>query len=138
MKRVLLIGGGACVGALIGFGIDMVVKKHKQKEVKENVNKNVNKNLDAVDLAVKTGCIVCASYTVLKVTYAIVDYISEVDTKATVSNILNVINGTKLGIFDKDMLKAVLEASLPTLDKSSKELIEAYAYTAFPELLGGE
>ena len=34
-NTLLKMGACACAGALIGFGIDMVVKKRKQKEVKE-------------------------------------------------------------------------------------------------------
>lgn len=34
-SRVLKMCAGACVGAAIGFGIDMVVKKYKQKEIKD-------------------------------------------------------------------------------------------------------
>ena len=140
-NTLLKMGACACAGALIGFGIDMVVKKRKQKEVKTNeevVKENVKKMSDAVDLVVKISCVVCAGYTLMQITDTILDYISEVDTKATVSNMLNFTNGAKLGLIDKDVLKAALETSLPSLDKTSKELVETYVHTAFPELLGGE
>ena len=42
-NTLLKIGAGALVGVAIGFGIDMVVKKHKQKEVKEVEPKEVRK-----------------------------------------------------------------------------------------------
>ena len=42
-NTLLKIGAGALVGAAIGFGIDMVVKKHKQKEVNEVEPKEVRK-----------------------------------------------------------------------------------------------
>ena len=45
MKKSTLIkmGAGALVGAAIGFGIDTVIKKHKQKEVNEVEVKEVRK-----------------------------------------------------------------------------------------------
>ena len=42
-NTLLKMGAGALVGAAIGFGIDMVVKKHKQKEVNEVEPKEVRK-----------------------------------------------------------------------------------------------
>ena len=42
-NTLLKIGAGALVGAAIGFGIDMVVKKHKQKEVNEVEPKEIRK-----------------------------------------------------------------------------------------------
>ena len=142
MKKSTLIkmGAGALVGAAIGFGIDMVVKHRKQKQVKEVktneeiVKENVQKMSNAVDLVVKTTCVVCAVYVGIKV----VDYISEVDTKATVSNMLSFINGAKLGIIDKDTVKFALENALPTLDEYSQRMLKEYANVALPELLGGE
>ena len=139
-NRLLKACACACVGAAIGFGIDMVVKKRKQKEVKEVksneevVKENVKKMSDAVDLVVKISCVACTVYAGLKV----VDYISEVDTKATVSNMLNFINGAKLGIVDKDTVKYALETALPTLDECSQRMLKEYANVALPELLGGE
>ena len=142
MKKSTLIkmGAGALVGAAIGFGIDMVVKHHKQKQVnevktnEEIVKENVQKMSNAVDLVVKTTCAVCAVYVGIKV----VDYISEVDTKATVSIMLSFINGAKLGIIDKDTVKFALENALPTLDECSQRMLKEYANVALPELLGGE
>lgn len=139
-NRVLKMCAGACVGGLIGFGIDMLVKKRKQKEVKEVKEvKEIKEDKTpyvaaAVDAVVKVGCAVGAFYVFAKT----VDYISEVDTKASVSNIINFINGAKLGIVDEKTLKDILEVSLPTLDETSKNMLEAYVRTAFPELLGGE
>ena len=146
MKKSTLMkmGAGALVGAAIGFGIDMVVKKHKQKEVnevktnEEIVKENVQKMSNAVDLVVKTTCAVCATCAVIKVTASVLDYISEVDTKATVSNMLTFINGAKLGIIDKDTVKFALENALPTLDECSQRMLKEYANVALPELLGGE
>ena len=142
MKKSTLIkmGAGALVGAAIGFGIDMVVKHHKQKQVnevktnEEIVKENVQKMSNAVDLVVKTTWVVCAVYVGIKV----VDYISEVDTKATVSIMLSFINGAKLGIIDKDTVKFALENALPTLDECSQRMLKEYANVALPELLGGE
>ena len=146
MKKSTLIkmGAGALVGAAIGFGIDMVVKHRKQKQVKEVktneeiVKENVKKMSDAVDLVVKTTCVVCATCAVIKVSASVLDYISEVDTKATVSNMLTFINGAKLGIIDKDTVKFALENALPTLDECSQRMLKEYANVALPELLGGE
>lgn len=42
-NKLLKMGACACAGALIGFGIDIVVKKRKQKEVKEVEIKKVEK-----------------------------------------------------------------------------------------------
>ena len=146
MKKSTLIkmGAGALVGAAIGFGIDVVVKHRKQKQVKEVktneeiVKENVQKMSNAVDLVVKTTCAVCATCAVIKVTASVLDYISEVDTKATVSNMLTFINGAKLGIIDKDTVKFALENALPTLDECSQRMLKEYANVALPELLGGE
>ena len=141
MKKSTLIkmGAGALVGAAIGFGIDMVVKHHKQKQVnevktnEEIVKENVQKMSNAVDLVVKTTCVVCAVYVGIKV----VDYISEVDTKATVSNMLSIINGAKLGLIDKEIIEYMIKENVPSLDETSKKLVEGYALSVFPDLLGG-
>ena len=141
MKKSTLIkmGAGALVGAAIGFGIDMVVKHHKQKQVnevktnEEIVIENVQKMSIAVDLVVKTTCVVCAVYVGIKV----VDYISEVDTKATVSNMLSIINGAKLGLIDKEIIEYMIKENVPSLDETSKKLVEGYALSVFPDLLGG-
>ena len=141
MKKSTLIkmGAGALVGAAIGFGIDTVIKKHKQKEVKEVkttkevVKENVKKMSDAVELVAKISCVVCVVYAGIKV----VDYISEVDTKATVSNMLSIINGAKLGLIDKETIEYMIKENVPSLDETSKKLVEGYALSVFPDLLGG-
>ena len=141
MKKSTLIkmGAGALVGAAIGFGIDTVIKKHKQKEVKEVkttkevVKENVKKMSDAVELVAKISCVVCVVYAGIKV----VDYISEVDTKATVSNMLSIINGAKLGLIDKEIIEYMIKENVPSLDETSKKLVEGYALSVFPDLLGG-
>lgn len=136
-NALLKMGACACTGALIGFGIDMVVKKRKQKEVKKVVKENANKNSDMVDSAVKTGCVLCACYAAIKVTYCIVNYISELDTKATVSNMLSIINGAKLGLIEKDVVERMLLENVPSLDETSKTLVKDYALSVFPDLVGG-
>ena len=141
MKKSTLIkmSAGALVGAAIGFGIDTVIKKHKQKEVKEVkttkevVKENVKKMSDAVELVAKISCVVCVVYAGIKV----VDYISEVDTKATVSNMLSIINGAKLGLIDKEIIEYMIKENVPSLDETSKKLVEGYALSVFPDLLGG-
>ena len=144
MKKSTLIkmGAGALVGAAIGFGIDTVIKKHKQKEAKEVkevkttkevVKENVKKMSDAVELVAKISCVVCVVYAGIKV----VDYISEVDTKATVSNMLSIINGAKLGLIDKEIIEYMIKENVPSLDETSKKLVEGYALSVFPDLLGG-
>ena len=141
-NRVLKVCACACVGAAIGFGIDMMIKKCKQKEVKEVKEakevKEVKEDktlyvVTAVDTVVKIGCTVGAFYVFMKT----IDYISEVDTKATVSNVLNFINGAKLGIVDEDTAKFALETALPTLDECSQRMLKEYANIALPDLLGG-
>ena len=141
MKKGTLIkmGAGALVGAAIGFGIDMAVKHRKQKQVKEVktneeiVKENVKKMSDAVELVAKISCVVCVVYAGIKV----VDYISEVDTKATVSNMLSIINGAKLGLIDKEIIEYMIKENVPSLDETSKKLVEGYALSVFPDLLGG-
>ena len=141
MKKSTLIkmGAGALVGAAIGFGIDTVVKHRKQKQVKEVktneeiVKENVKKMSDAVELVAKISCVVCVVYAGIKV----VDYISEVDTKATVSNMLSIINGAKLGLIDKEIIEYMIKENVPSLDETSKKLVEGYALSVFPDLLGG-
>ena len=141
MKKSTLIkmGAGALVGAAIGFGIDMAVKHRKQKQVKEVktneeiVKENVKKMSDAVELVAKISCVVCVVYAGIKV----VDYISEVDTKATVSNMLSIINGAKLGLIDKEIIEYMIKENVPSLDETSKKLVESYALSVFPDLLGG-
>ena len=141
MKKNTLIkmGAGALVGAAIGFGIDKVVKHRKQKQVKEVktneeiVKENVKKMSDAVELVAKISCVVCVVYAGIKV----VDYISEVDTKATVSNMLSIINGAKLGLIDKEIIEYMIKENVPSLDETSKKLVEGYALSVFPDLLGG-
>ena len=141
MKKSTLIkmGAGALVGAAIGFGIDMVVKHRKQKQVKEVktneeiVKENVKKMSDAVELVAKISCVVYVVYAGIKV----VDYISEVDTKATVSNMLSIINGAKLGLIDKEIIEYRRPENVPSLDETSKKLVEGYALSVFPDLLGG-
>ena len=141
MKKSTLIkmGAGALVGAAIGFGIDMAVKHRKQKQVKEVktneeiVKENVKKMSDAVELVAKISCVVCVAYAGIKV----VDYISEVDTKATVSNMLSIINGAKLGLIDKEIIEYMIKENVPSLDETSKKLVEGYALSVFPDLLGG-
>ena len=136
-NRLLKMGACALVGAAIGFGIDTMIKKRKQKEVKEVKEVKKDKTLyavTAVDTAVKIGCTVGAIYVFMKT----IDYISEVDTKSSVANIINFINGAKLGIVDEDTVKRILETSLPSLDDLSQRMIKEYANVALPELLGGE
>ena len=138
-NTLLKMGAGALVGAAIGFGIDMAVKHRKQKQVKEVktneeiVKENVKKMSDAVELVAKISCVVCVVYAGIKV----VDYISEVDTKATVSNMLSIINGAKLGLIDKEIIEYMIKENVPSLDETSKKLVEGYALSVFPDLLGG-
>ena len=132
-NKVLKACACACVGAAIGFGIDMMIKKCKQKEVKEVKEDKTLYVVTAVDTVVKIGCTVGAFYVFMKT----IDYISEVDTKATVSNVLNFINGAKLGIVDEDTAKFALETALPTLDECSQRMLKEYANIALPDLLGG-
>lgn len=135
MKKSTLIkmGAGALVGAAIGFGIDMAVKKRKQKEVKEVKEVKEDKTPCVVDTVVKIGCTVGALYVFKKT----LDYISEVDTKATVSNMLSIINGAKLGLVDKETVEYIIKENAPSLDEISKRLVEGYALSVFPDLLGG-
>ncbi len=135
-NRLLKMCACALVGGAIGFGIDTMVKKRKQKEVKEVKEVKKDKTpyvVAAVDTVVKTGCTVGAIYVFMKT----IDYISEVDTKATVSNVLNFINGAKLGIVDEDTAKFALETALPTLDECSQRMLKEYVNIALPDLLGG-
>ena len=135
-NRLLKMCACALVGGAIGFGIDTVIKKHKQKEVKEVKEVKKDKTpyvVTAVDTVIKIGCTAGAIYLFAKT----VDYISEVDTKATVSNVLNFINGAKLGIVDEDTAKFALETALPTLDECSQRMLKEYANIALPDLLGG-
>lgn len=65
-NTLLKMGACACAGALIGFGIDMVVKKRKQKEVKEVEVKEVKKVVkekepNELDYAVKMVKIIFGS-----------------------------------------------------------------------------
>lgn len=135
-NRLLKMGACALVGAAIGFGIDAVVKKRKQKQVKEIKEVKEDKTpyvVAAVDTVVKIGCTVGAFYVFFKT----LDYISEVDTKATVSNMLNIINGAKLGLIEKDVVEYMLKENAPSLDETSRALVRGYASSVFPDLVGG-
>ena len=107
--------------------------KKEVKTTKEVVKENVKKMSDAVELVAKISCVVCVVYAGIKV----VDYISEVDTKATVSNMLSIINGAKLGLIDKEIIEYMIKENVPSLDETSKKLVEGYALSVFPDLLGG-
>ena len=66
----LKMGAGALVGAAIGFGIDMVVKKHKQKEIKDVEVKEVKKVVkekepNELDYAVKMVKIIFGSMIIM-------------------------------------------------------------------------
>lgn len=63
MNKNILLKMGACalVGAAIGFGIDTMVKKHKQKEVKKVVEVVEEKEPNELDYAVKMVKIIFGS-----------------------------------------------------------------------------
>lgn len=60
-NRLLKMGACALVGVAIGFGIDTVVKKHKQKEVKKVVKVVEEKEPNELDYAVKMVKIIFGS-----------------------------------------------------------------------------
>ena len=64
-NTLLKMGACACAGALIGFGIDMVVKKHKQKEVKEVKKVVKEKEPNELDYGVKMVKIIFGSMIVM-------------------------------------------------------------------------
>ena len=69
MNKMLKVGAracvGACVGGLIGFGIDTLVKKHKQKEVKEVKEVKVVKEKKSNSELVKTVGVIFGSVVAL-------------------------------------------------------------------------
>lgn len=69
-NTLLKMGACACAGALIGFGIDVMVKKHKQKEVEEAEIKEVKKVVkekepNDLDYAVKMVKIIFGSMIIM-------------------------------------------------------------------------
>lgn len=64
-NTLLKMGACACAGALIGFGIDMVVKKRKQKEVKEVKKVVKEKEPNELDYGVKMVKIIFGSMIIM-------------------------------------------------------------------------
>lgn len=64
-NTLLKMGACACAGALIGFSIDMVVKKHKQKEVKEVKKVVKEKEPNELDYGVKMVKIIFGSMIIM-------------------------------------------------------------------------
>lgn len=127
MKKLVFYG--ACVaGGILGARL---VKKCVTKATKKLDDEKAAKVKNAVNTATTIGCVTLSLVCLAEV-------LNNADAKATVSNILSMINGAKLGIVDMDIIEYIMKESVPTLDESSKRLVEAYAFTAFPELLGGE
>lgn len=80
-NTLLKMGACACAGALIGFGIDMVVKKRKQKEVKEVEVKEVKKVVkekepNELDYAVKMVKIIFGSMILMSLISTVSSYFS--------------------------------------------------------------
>lgn len=75
MNKNTLLKMGACalVGAAIGFGIDTVVKKHKQKEVKKVVEE---KEPNELDYAVKMVKIIFGSMILMSLISTVSSYFS--------------------------------------------------------------
>ena len=127
MKKALFFG--ACVaGGVLGAKL---IKKCLNKATENLEDEKSDKIKKTVNTVVSVGCVAVG----LSCVY---EALINTDTKASVSNMISFVNGAKLGIIDENTLKDILEASLPTFDKSSKKLVEAYVNNAFPELLGGE
>lgn len=80
-NTLLKMGACACAGALIGFGIDMVVKKRKQKEVKEVEVKEVKKVVkekepNELDYGVKMVKIIFGSMIIMSLISTVSSYFS--------------------------------------------------------------
>lgn len=80
-NTLLKMGACACAGALIGFGIDMMVKKRKQKEVKEVEVKEVKKVVkekepNELDYAVKMVKIIFGSMILMSLISTVSSYFS--------------------------------------------------------------
>lgn len=80
-NTLLKMGACACAGALIGFGIDMIVKKHKQKEVEEVEVKEVKKVVkekepNELDYAVKMVKIIFGSMILMSLISTVSSYFS--------------------------------------------------------------
>lgn len=78
MNKNTLLKMGACalVGAAIGFGIDTVVKKHKQKEVKKVVEVVEEKEPNELDYAVKMVKIIFGSMILMSLISTVSSYFS--------------------------------------------------------------
>ena len=127
MKKALFFG--ACVaGGVLGAKL---IRKCLNKATENLEDEKSDKIKKTVNTVVSAGCVAVGLSCIYEV-------LINTDTKASVSNMISFINGAKLGIIDEDTIKDILEVSLPTMDKSSKKLVEAYVHSAFPELLGGE
>lgn len=80
-NTLLKMGACACAGALIGFGIDMVVKKCKQKEVETKEVKKVvkvveEKEPNELDYAVKMVKIIFGSMILMSLISTVSSYFS--------------------------------------------------------------
>lgn len=75
-NTLLKMGACACAGALIGFGIDMVVKKRKQKEVKKVVEVVEEKEPNELDYAVKMVKIIFGSMILMSLISTVSSYFS--------------------------------------------------------------
>lgn len=77
-NTLLKMGACACAGALIGFGIDMVVKKRKQKEVEVKEVKKVvkEKEPNELDYAVKMVKIIFGSMILMSLISTVSSYFS--------------------------------------------------------------
>lgn len=78
MNKNTLLKMGACalVGGAIGFGIDTVVKKHKQKEVKKVVEVVEEKEPNELDYAVKMVKIIFGSMILMSLISTVSSYFS--------------------------------------------------------------
>lgn len=75
-NRLLKMGACALVGAAIGFGIDTVMKKHKQKEVKKVVEVVEEKEPNELDYAVKMVKIIFGSMILMSLISTVSSYFS--------------------------------------------------------------
>lgn len=75
-NTLLKMGACACAGALIGFGIDMVVKKRKQKEVKEVKKVVKEKEPNELDYGVKMVKIIFGSMIIMSLISTVSSYFS--------------------------------------------------------------
>ena len=127
MKKLVFYG--ACVaGGILGAKL---VKKCVTKATKKLDDEKAVKVKNAVNTATTIGCVTLSLVCLAEVLH-------NADAKATVSSILSMVNGAKLGIVDMDIIEYIMKELVPTLDESSKRLVESYISSAFPELLGGE